>query len=374
MDLDGIVHVCDTLGLRCGRERQSVKRGPQVSIACPMAPWNHGDPDDRNMSCSVSIDPDGPSWARCFSWNCDFKGSFLRMIQTVVGKHPNPERFTDFLKFCLSRDKDDIESRAARAITLISTQRDNRQRALERAFAPPLLLQHEQDVLPEIALEFCFGTVPKYVLSRGVSIDTCKAWEIGYDRAHERVVFPVRRRDGALVGLTGRILPSAVARAEACDEIEPTKYHNYAGLNKTRYLYGSHLWVKGLPIVIVEGPLDAIRVWEALQGRANVCATLGQGFTQEHRRLIRNFSPPAVYIFGDGDDAGRRMSEKIEHVLHRDVSLFLMRCPVDTHLEFDSEIGEEIEVKIELDPGACSDEQINAAFDAADPVLDGIHW
>jgi len=375
MDLDAVAHVCDQLNLRCGRERQTAKRGPQVSIACPLAPWTHKDSTDHNMSCSVSLDPDGPSYVRCFSWNCDFKGSFLFMIQRVVSKCPDPTFYADLLKFVQEHDKDDIESRAARAVNLIAARQGEVVAAGIRAAAgPPRLITHDEDLLPEEQLASFAGKVPRYLLNRGITVETCKAWEIGYDEDAQRVVFPVRRRDGQLVGMTGRILPNEVARCEALGLMEPTKYHNYSGLNKTRYLYGSHLWVPGLPLVVIEGPVDALASWQALHERANVSATLGQGFTQEHRRLIRNFCPPSVYIFGDSDSAGRRMSEKIECVLHRDVPLFLMRCPTALQWEWDEDVGEEIEVVVELDPGACSGDQINTAFDDAEPILDGIHW
>jgi 5S rRNA maturation endonuclease (ribonuclease M5) len=374
VDIDGIAHVCDVLNLRCGRQRETAGRGPQVSIACPLAPWTHKDDTDHNMSCSVSLDEDGPSYVRCFSWNCDFKGSFLFLIQRVINKTVKPELYADLLKYVQLHDKDDIESRARRAVALIDSGQTDAKSALARSRNPVSVIHHDEDILPEDRLALFAGKVPRYILGRGLTIETCKAWEIGYDEDSQRAVFPVRRRDGSLVGMTGRILPREIARCEAMGLMEPTKYHNYSGLNKTRYLYGANLWLPGLPLIVVEGPVDAHATWQALSDRANVCATLGQGFTQAHRRMIRNFQPPSVYIFGDSDSAGQRMSEKIESVLHRDVPMFLMRCPTSTAWVYNEDVDDEIEQVVELDPGGCSGEQLNHAFDTADPILDGIVW
>jgi 5S rRNA maturation endonuclease (ribonuclease M5) len=318
------------------------------------------------MSCSISVDPDGPSQARCFSWNCDYRGSFFRLIQTAVRARPDAAAFDDLLKWIAENDKDDIEARARQMNDAIASRLED---GASVKVQPKPIREHNRDVLDDSHLDEFKGSVPRYALDRGLDIDAAKAWELGYDQTRGRLIFPVRRHDGPLVGMTGRILPSAQAAAEARGR-EVTKYHNYSGLNKTRYLYGAHLWDTGKPIVIVEGPLDALRTWMALKGRVNVGATLGQGFSQEHRQLVRIARPSHVYIFADGDAAGQRMAEKVFDRLQSFVELKVMLTAV--RFEVDPNTNEDIEVV--TDPGEMTDEEIVKAFEDAESLLGQTEW
>lgn len=372
MDFDGIAYCAEALELRVGRRREHKDRGPQVSIACPLAVVNHGDSDDHNMSCSISIDAEGPSWAKCFSFNCNFKGSFARLIRSAISKRPNPERYAYLLKYLVENEVDGLEAQIRQMENRVEGHVDDRSNlpAPEQGRAMPV---HDRDVLVESTLDPFSGMVPKYAIDRGISVEAAKAWELGYDQKHERLVFPVRRWDGALVGLTGRIVPSAAVRAEE-EGYNVTKYHNYSGLNKQRYLYGTHLWEKGKPLVLVEGPIDCVRTWMALHERANVGATMGQGFSMEHRRLVKAGWPKEVYIFGDNDAAGRAMSEKVFDRLHGAVICNLMLCPVVTRHAVDEDTDAAYEYEVSLDPGAMTDEQIVEAFETARPIFDRIDW
>lgn len=366
MDAAGIIDVCEKLDLRHGHPYVGDRRGPHVSISCPLARWRHSDDTDHNKSCSVTIDDEGPSWARCHSFNCNFKGSFFRLVQTAITSRQNPpQHLLDLLQHLVETEKDTIETRANRVGIKIEEKWEQRKIITPRAASP----DRDRDVLEESALEPFKGMVPKYVLRRGLTLEACKTWELGYDTRLGRLVFPVRRYDGKLVGMTGRILPEVEQKQRRAGQ-EPTKYHNYSGLNKTLYLYGTHLWKKGLPIVLTEGPFDAIRTWMALKGVANVGASLGQGFSQEHRKIIKATWPPAVYIFGDSDEAGQRMTEKVHHQLNGAVPMLLMKCPVRT--EVCDETGEVWEKP--TDPGGLTDGEIQIVFQSATPILDQVDW
>jgi 5S rRNA maturation endonuclease (ribonuclease M5) len=365
VDAQGIVDVCDRLGLNHGRPYNSAKRGAHISISCPLAPWKHDDDTDHNKSCSVTIDEDGPSMARCHSFNCDFRGTFFRLIQSSILKRPQPpEDLRELLLYLAEVEKDTIEAHAARMAERVDVVWDDRKVVTPR-IAPK---NRDRDVLDEDTLAPFRDSIPRYVVQRDISVEAAKVWELGYDKRMGRLVFPVRRFDGALVGMTGRILPTIEAQRKNAGT-EVTKYHNYSGLNKTLYLYGAHLWEKNRPVVICEGPIDAIRTWMVLGDKANVGATLGQGFSENHRRIIKAAWPPGVYIFGDADSAGRRMAEKVHHQLNGAVPMFLMKCP---HVEKLDEDGEPY--RVALDPGAMSDEQIDHAYQVAVPILDQVEW
>lgn len=365
MDAQGVVDICDRLGLNYGKPYTSLSRGAHISISCPLAPWKHDDDTDHNKSCSVTLDEDGPSMARCHSFNCDFQGSFFRLVQSAITKRPDPpEDLRELLKYLAEVEKDTIEARAARMAERVDLVWEDRKVVTPRAVPK----DRDRDVLDESTLEPFAGMVPRYVMQRGISIEAAKAWELGYDTRMGRLVFPVRRFDGALVGMTGRILPS-IEHERRNDGHDVTKYHNYSGLNKTLYLYGAHLWEKNRPVVLVEGPIDAVRTWMALGHKVNVGATLGQGFSANHRRIIKAAWPPAVYIFGDADSAGKRMAEKVHHQLNGAVPMMLMKCSHHERVDEDGEIHLTL-----LDPGGMSDEQISFAFQVAMPILDRVDW
>ena len=209
----------------------------------------------------------------------------------------------------------------------------------------PKLPAKDRDVLPEARLERFRSGVPKYAINRGLTIESCKAWELGYDKERKCLVFPVRRYDKKLVGLTGRYIKWPDA---------PTKYHNYAGLDKARFLFGEQFLEHERPVILCEGQIDAILTWQAL-GVPTV-APLGEGFSANHVRTITAHNPPIVYLFPDNDKAGRMVAEKFEYALHGRVQMKLMLPPVS------------------MDPGGMTVEQIQQAFNEAAPVLGSIRW
>lgn len=369
MDAEGVLEVAAALNLRAGRPYNGRRWGPQVSLACPLAPWSHDDPDDYNKSCSVSIDPDGPSFARCWSFNCSYKGSFLNLVQSAIRRRPDADRFEELLKWLLENDKDDIEVRARKASIRIDERWSSVNDAVRLAGKgiPPV---HDHDVLDESRLTSFKGKVPKYALERGLDVECCRTWELGFDKEALRLVFPVRDFAGRLIGMTGRILPSAEARAGILGQ-DVTKYHNYSGLAKSRHIYGAWMWKKERPLVLVEGPIDAARVWMALRNfQYNVGATLGQGFTTTHRRIVAASWPTGVYIFGDDDRAGRMMAEKIHDALKALCPTYIVRCPRETRV--DEETGEALPVS--RDPGELTDDEIRKAVFDGELILDRIDW
>jgi hypothetical protein len=231
MNESGVYDVCDAFGLRSGSPHGG-SRGEQISIACPLAHTRHSDPTDYNLSCSVSISDDKPSLAKCFSFNCGFKGSFYRMLEEAVRIRGNPSELIEFLKKIAPTEKFTLESSLARS-------RQRHEEIVERN-RRPVIHEKDQDVLPESRLLRFRTGVPKYAINRGLTIETCKTWHLGYDKQRKRLVFPIRRYDGKLVGLSGR---------DITDQAE-TKYHNYAGLDKSRYLFGEHMLESGQAIII----------------------------------------------------------------------------------------------------------------------------
>jgi hypothetical protein len=338
MNENTLFDVCDAFGLRSGPAYSGGdKWGPHVSISCPLAGKNHGDPDDWNCSCSVSVSDDEPSLAKCFSFNCAFTGSFFRMLEDAARYRGSPPNLMKVLEALAPTEKFTLEAIAQR-----SKKHGAARAEIDRR---PTIKNEDRDVMAEGRFGRYASSIPQYALQRGLLKETCKAWGLGNDKERKCLVFPVRRYDGKLIGMTGRYVhyPNS-----------PTKYHNYAGLNKSRYLYGEHMLKHKSPIIVCEGQIDAILTWQHL-GIPTV-ASLGEGFGAAHAKTIAAYEPPVVYLFFDNDAAGRMAAEKVEYQLRGRVAMKLMIPPVD------------------MDPGELSKEQAQQAFNSAIPITPGFEW
>ena len=338
MNEDTLYDVCDSFGLRSGMVYTPPNRDPQCSISCPLGPIRHGDYQDWNMSCSVSVPEDGgPSFAYCHSYNCNFKGSFYRMLEQHTKHKGFPKDLVAVLEALAPTEKFTTHAKLKRTTRTFEEHSEQRRR--------PKLSVADVDVIPEGRFEPYAGSVPQFALTRGLTKETCKAWGLGNDKKRKCLVFPVRRHDGKLVGMTGRYVfyPDA-----------PSKYHNYAGLNKSRYVYGEHMLERKTPIVVCEGQIDAIITWQHLGLPA--VAPLGEGFSREHTRTMCAFQPPMIYIFPDNDQAGRMFAEKVEYQLHGRVPVKVMLPPPS------------------MDPGELTEAQTRRALEHAVAIRSKIDW
>lgn len=365
MHLDGIINVCDILGLDHGPHYRSDK-GLNISISCPLAPWTHGDPHDANMGCSVLINDFGPSLAHCFSLQCGFEGTWYALIQQVFARTENPsDELRELVRAVAQAEEVDLDYLYERAgkedeAAIVAEERVTRYRPSQKrgliTDAPRLF---DGDVLPDSMLARFSTDLPGYVAARDIRPKTAEAWGLLHDERLGRLVFPVRRFDFKLVGLTGRILPDQ-NESDLTLGRTPTKYHNYTGLNKSRYLFGAHMLLRDTPTILVEGPFDALKTWQAL-APLGVAATLGQGFTGHHRRVLKFVAPSEIYVFTDLDAAGRALALKIVEQIGDSVEgIFLMK-PQGQSI-FDP-------TKPAKDPGEMSDDDIRDAFVKATPIL-----
>jgi DNA primase len=124
-----------------------------------------------------------------------------------------------------------------------------------------------------------------------------------YDRFRDRIMFPIRSVQGAVIGFGGRVL----------DRGEP-KYLNSPEtpvFSKGRELYGlfearTAIRQRGY-VLVVEGYMDVVAL--AQSGFDNAVATLGTACTAEHVQKLVRFSEAVVFSF-DGDAAGRRAATR----------------------------------------------------------------
>jgi DNA primase len=119
-----------------------------------------------------------------------------------------------------------------------------------------------------------------------------------YDRFRARLVFPIRDREGRVLGFGGRALGSATP-----------KYLNSAQnpiFDKSAILYGIDVAAPAIKradqVVLVEGYVDALMAHQC--GYANVVATMGTALTEQQVGLLKPLTRRLVLAL-DADAAGR---------------------------------------------------------------------
>ncbi len=123
-----------------------------------------------------------------------------------------------------------------------------------------------------------------------------------YDRFRQRVMFPIRNRQGQVIAFGGRLL------SESKESVGP-KYMNSPEtplFSKGRELYGLDRAAKAISqagfAIVVEGYMDAVTPWQ--HGIDNVVATLGTALSPDHAQILRRYTPLISLCF-DADTAGQ---------------------------------------------------------------------
>lgn len=164
-------------------------------------------------------------------------------------------------------------------------------------------------VMNEAILELYHGYHP-YLKTRGIVEEAMSEFEVGYDRWMDRVTFPVRNENSQLVGIIGR----------SVRDTHP-KYFFYDNFPKGGTLFGLDKVLDYDTIIIVEGVVDVIWLWQ--NGIKNSVAIMGSMMTDKQASIIARRAERAV-LWLDNDAAGSLgMKVAIEKLSER-VKLFVI--------------------------------------------------
>ena len=299
MNSDSIKEVLEHIGA----EKVRVFRR-NVQCACFFAEYRpgHSAGSDHADSMGISIAPEGTSLVHCFA--CKFKGT-LQMAVRFLSEYTG-EDFGKLLQRIGEIESDDITA-VADAVPDYDT--------------PARRIEEEDVVLPETLLDsYMPGTHPR-ILHRGLTLDTCKKWGSLWDAEKERVIFPVRRSDGKLVGGVGRTVVD-----------HPIRYWNYWDFQKSRYLFGMNHMGDGPSVIVVEGLLDTVAVWQELQKQNDghfytVVGLLGSESSMYQTRKLATTFDEAILFF-DNDSAGWEGQTKLARGLSKFMVVRGVRYPI----------------------------------------------
>jgi DNA primase len=124
--------------------------------------------------------------------------------------------------------------------------------------------------------------------------------EVYYDRFRSRIMFPIENANGKTIGFSGRVFGK---------ESEEAKYINSPQgilFDKSKVLYGYSRAKEGIRkfdfCIFVEGQMDVLLSQQA--GFTNTVAVSGTSPSSEHLALVRRFTENLIFAF-DRDAAGR---------------------------------------------------------------------
>jgi DNA primase len=121
-------------------------------------------------------------------------------------------------------------------------------------------------------------------------------------------MFPIMSVTGDVLGFGGRTLSDQEPKYLNSPESEV--------FSKGRILFGLHATAKHIrsqdEAYVVEGYMDCLALYQF--GIKNVVATLGTALTADHAKALKKLCNKVVVVF-DGDEAGKRASEKSLPVL-----------------------------------------------------------
>jgi len=361
----------------------------KVTCCCPLAWWTH--PKGRDSRPSMVVFTEGERGRPIYTClSCHDRGSLRDMLLFLWTRGKDTFRWIEVLDGDASIEKARSKAEKLRA----EFKRDSRQgfnpltvrhrQAPERPFYDYQAVEEAEKEVREVSWEVYepyAGSVPRYALDdRGLTIETCKEWELGHDKEMKRLLFPIRDRKGRLVAISGRIYVDDCPRCggawirpcESCGEpesahfmeeelrcadggtyrptrpccsrcgmMQPPKYLHSKGFPRRVILYGEHRQETAPDgrVYVVEGHLDMIKMWQA--GYRPVVALLGSHPSPlQVEKLIRMWSK--IIVVPDGNEAGWEMGQRIEKMVAK-------RVPVTVK-----------KLENNLDPGKMTDDQFLA--------------
>jgi hypothetical protein len=317
--------------------------GKEIVSHCPFAKISgHSKGMDRNPSLGFVLNEEyGAIWS-CFG--CKRSGilkTFFQLLE-LEAKIPTGPAISR-LQRILEKRPEEIGDSIPEYDALFDRQKTPQYPTFDAARIAPYL-----------------GTVPNYLLSRGIDLATAKCWRLGYDQSSHRALFPVWDKNEKLVGAVGRLTR----------EMEGARrYINYwheDGFKTGFFCYGEHFFDsfhRMNDAVVIEGMIDVLKVYQAVRpctssvdinkgswGSTFPLGLFGSNVTKFQVEKIISLTRRKVIAFFDNDEAGEKGFFRLKELIGNRVPLLKVVYP-------DSDIP--------LDPGMLAPQQIRRMIETA---------
>jgi hypothetical protein len=246
--------------------------------------------------------------------------------------------------------------------------------------------------------------MPKYMLERGITLDTASVYGIGFDREDRRATFPVRKANGELVGVSGRTVGNSKIKymhyrldsneSRAVAKIPRELYQRFdedeldqrfVRWSKSRVLYGAHVvstqslaptegW-RDDDLYLVEGHID---VHAFYQRRLRAVASMGSSVSSEQGDQLVDLVPPrgrlvcvpdpdmqAKFAKGSSKSLFDLYVESLKSVVYDRVQIWHMALPpirVEVGKDVETMSDEELDECERLDPASINDFEFETSY------------
>lgn len=239
--------------------------GEEWVVRCPYPERHkHG---DNNPSCGINVR--SGAWL-CFS--CGARGGIKHLEKLYRSK-------------AIGGVDDDV---------LLSL----REEMQERMARPSV---EQANVYPESWLNQ-FDVPHDYWQSRGFSKSFAEQWRLGYDPIHDAATIPLRALDRRVIG---------VIRRSLAKDAKP-RYKYPKSFRLQRYIWGAWENRSGDLLVVTEGSVDALAVWQA---GIPAVALLGSHVSDHQARILRSLGARTIVSALDNDRAGQRATHELHEAL-----------------------------------------------------------
>lgn len=322
---------------------QLEKAGRQFKARCPF---------HSEKSASFYVSPDRNSF-HCFG--CNVSGDIFSFVEKIEGVS-----FVDALKLLADRAHVDLvqfrkggESSDNKSLYEVLDHATEFFEGKLQTSGEALQYVLSRGITQETIRDFRIGFAPEswhqletYLGSKGVSIEHAEKSGMivrknegngFYDRFRGRIMFPIANSTGAIIGFSGRILPSLAKEKDVAKYVNSPETDLY---KKSKVLFGYDKAKRAIAdqnaCIIVEGQMDLCMAHQA--GTKNAVAVSGTALTFEHLRLIQRFTNTLIFCL-DSDKAGiqaLKRSAELAFAMHMEVKVIPLlhsKDPADLILE-----------------------------------------
>lgn len=184
-----------------------VKRGNRWWMQCPL-----------HIDKTPSLMIDENNSFHCFS--CGIHGQIVSWLRRIEGMS-----FSDAIQKASRMAGTDISKMCSSETLLFNKNLKVRKGA-------PMTVPHE--IIPESEYKKFKACCPKQWLDEGITEEAMRFFEIRFDAASSRIVYPVRDTSGALIGVKGR----STFSSDECKALGIAKYMNYYEIGTADFLQG----------------------------------------------------------------------------------------------------------------------------------------
>jgi len=293
---------------QCGCRRVRAY-GDEVRSTCPEEA-NHSRGMDRNPSFSARINPDG--YSPYFCQACGLKGT----VEYLALEHGMPQYMPEKGRKYDPEDWFPAENRK-----------------LWGGDEETCILMPPEELLRRFQ-----GGIPRYLVERGVELETAKRWELGFDREFKRAMFTIRDRLGRFRGVCGRALFKQqkpkychyswdTREEKLVPWVDYNRHKEFLRVEKRLICYGENMVQAPVKrLLVTEGHLDVV-----LSDQAGVPAVGLQGSKPSDEQvatILELLDRDGELVVGlDQDQYGREGRDELIAKLDGRVPLFDPRFP-----------------------------------------------